>query len=203
MFQWHQHNHKNYPWRNTINPYYILVAEFLLQETHVRKVQDAYLNICNTYTDVESLAIASLDEIQLIIKPIGLAYRAERLKGCANSIVKDYGGNVPGTKKELLTFPGVGQYIANAALCYAFDKATVPIDTNVIRLFCRYFGFTSSYSRPRTDGKLAEIIRKQFSYFTSTRDANLAVLDFVSSVCTARKPSCTSCPLENSCCKNL
>ncbi len=122
---------------------------------------------------------------------------APRLVNCARIIVNKFNGRVPDTEEELLQLPGVGQYISNAVLSYAFDKPTVPIDTNVIRLFSRYFCLTSDKSRPRSDSKLAANIRMLFRNFDSTRIPNLAVLDFASVICTARNPRCPECPINN------
>jgi A/G-specific adenine glycosylase len=93
-----------------------------------------------------------------IISPIGLTYRAALLKAAAAIIITDYGGHIPDHLNELLGLPSVGDYIAKAILCYGYHQAIVPIDTNVIRLFSRYFGLSSKSTRPRTDKLLASIL---------------------------------------------
>jgi A/G-specific adenine glycosylase len=196
---WFEDNSRSYPWRETNNVYHILVAEILLQQTHVRKVEPVYHAILNRYPTINDLWNADTAELIKIIEPIGLIYRAQRLKDIAVTVLSSYEGKVPNSYKKLTSLPGVGDYIANAVLCYGYGDKTVPIDTNVIRLFSRYFGLTSIASRPRTDKKLAGTIASLFPLKLNFRDANLAILDFAGLACTAHKPACAHCPLANCC----
>ena len=118
----------------------------------------------------------------------------------AEVICRDYSCRVPDNPGDLKKLPGVGPYICDAVLCYAYGCRTVPIDTNVIRVFSRCFNLVSDKARPRTDPILAEKIRLLFKEFKNTRMPNLAVLDFAAVVCTAKNPKCGQCPLGGSCC---
>ncbi|WP_051275829.1 A/G-specific adenine glycosylase [Desulfovirgula thermocuniculi] len=201
LLEWYHRNKRDFPWRRTTNPFHILTAEILLQQTNVRKVQEVYERLIGRYPTPQQMAEADLSELESIIGPLGLRYRAVRLKKCAEVICREFGGQVPNTYEQLRLLPGVGPYIADAVLCYAFGLATVPIDTNVVRLFCRYFGLRSEKSRPRNDPALAESIRRLFIFdgFDGTRTANLAVLDFAGTVCTAGRPGCGQCPISSGC----
>lgn len=199
IITWYFKHGRDYPWRKTADPFHILIAEFLLQQTHVRKVQEVYYEFISKYPTPKDLAEADLSEIESIIQPLGLKYRAERLKNCAEIICFKFNGAVPKCSELLKELPGVGSYICDAVLCYAFGFRTVPIDTNVIRVFCRYFGFRSDKPRPRTDSVLVEKIREMYKGFDSTRVPNLAVLDFAGIVCTAKKPKCQQCPISVGC----
>ncbi|WP_274649026.1 hypothetical protein [Paenibacillus humicola] len=200
LLAWYSENGRHhFPWRNTKEPFRILLAEFLLQQTHVRKVQEVYEQLLLKYPDISELARANIETVEEIIAPIGLRYRAERLIKTAEIIRNQHNGNVPNDYKELTKLPGIGDYIANAILCYAFDQPVVPIDTNVIRLFTRYFGYTSKNPRPRMDKELASKIRSHFEGMDSTRAANLAVLDLAGVVCTDKKPKHLQCPISQEC----
>jgi len=198
LFYWFSLNKRDFPWRRTDNAYRILIAEILLQQTHVRKVETVYNVVQKTYPSPRHLMQADLVMLSNIIEPIGLVYRAERLIHIAEMLCSKYNELVPNEKKELLSLPGVGDYIADAVLCYAYKQPTVPIDTNVIRLFCRFFGLATSKARARNDKQLATDIRSLY-LFHSTRTANLAVLDFASAVCRARSYNCSSCILCSRC----
>ncbi|QOT08458.1 A/G-specific adenine glycosylase [Paenibacillus sp. JNUCC32] len=200
LLAWYAENGRHhFPWRNTKDPYRILLAEFLLQQTHVRKVEDVYEQLLFNYPNLSDLSKANIVTLEGIIAPIGLKYRAARLIKTAEIICSQYNGKVPNDYNELRKLPGIGDYIANAVLCYAFDQPVVPIDTNVIRLFTRYFGYTSKNRRPRMDKELASKIRAHFEGMGSTRTANLAVLDLAGLICTAKKPHSTECPLSRYC----
>ncbi|GIO98303.1 A/G-specific adenine glycosylase [Paenibacillus lautus] len=204
LLTWYTDNGRHqFPWRNTKDPYRVLLAEFLLQQTHVRKVEKVYEKMLLKYPDISELASADIETLEEIIAPIGLRYRAERLIKSAEIICSQHNCKVPNDYDELRKLPGIGDYIANAVLCYAFDQPVVPIDTNVIRLFTRYFGYTSRNPRPRMDKELAAKIRTHFEGMDSTREANLAVLDFAGLICTSKNPKSTECPLSKNCIKYI
>lgn len=198
LLKWHSTNYRDFPWRKTTDPFHILIAEFLLQQTDAHKVQNIYSKIITLYSTPKLLAAANLSDIQKLIIPLGLHYRAQRLKNCAEIICKDYKGIVPNDSKLLRKLPGVGPYISEAVLCYAYGLTCIPIDTNVIRVFGKYFDVVSNKTRPRTDISLAKRIRE---FFTSqnTRPLNLAILDFAATICTAKKPKCNNCPIMIGC----
>lgn len=198
ILDWYHENKREFPWRKTNNPYYIIIAEILLQQTNVRKVTPIYNELISRFSTPSLLAKADLEELESIIKPLGLLYRAKRLKQIAKIIVSRYNGNVPSTKTALKELPGIGDYVADAVLCYGFNNNTVPIDTNVIRLFSRYYNFKSDYSRARNDKKLFKKIRSMYD-FENYKDPNLAVLDFASEICRAKNPRCNKCTLRHKC----
>lgn len=174
MAWYSKHGRHHFPWRNTKDPYRILLAEFLLQQTHVRKVEEVYEQLLRKFPDLYGLTRANIDTVEETIAPIGLRYRAERIIKIAKKVSSQHNGKVPNNYNELRKLPGVGDYIANAILCYAFDQPVVPIDTNVIRLFTRYFGYTSKNPRPRMDKELKSKIRTHFEGMNSTREANFS-----------------------------
>lgn len=198
LVNWHVDHERVFPWRSTTDPYHIFVAEFLLQQTNAELVLPAYCKFLSFFPDVDALADGALETVQSIIRPLGLTYRAERLKNCAQAIMAVNGGRIPDAKDKLLALPGVGPYIADAVLCYAFHQPAVPIDTNVIRVMSRFFGIRSQRTRPRTDRILAQNIAAVYPRPTSRRE-NLALLDFAALICTARAPRCESCPVASMC----
>lgn len=112
---------------------------------------------------MQKLSESNESELIEIISPIGLIYRASRIKSTAPLICTKFNGKLPNTFDKLIKLPGVGDYIANAVLCYAIHQNTVPIDTNLIRLFMRYFDLISD-KRPRTDSVLAASIRSLYVF---------------------------------------
>jgi len=203
ILEWYKENKREFPWRNTENPFYILIAEFLLQQTNARKVENIYLKLISKYPKPVNLAEAEVEEVKNIIKPLGLIYRAERMIKSAEKISSKHEGNVPKKLDELKNIFGVGNYIAEAVRCYGFQEKTAPIDTNVIRLFTRFFGINSDKKRPRTDSKLKEKIKNLYRYNDSfsIKNKNLAVLDFAAEICSAYDPCCDLCTLSCKCSK--
>lgn len=154
LLRWYETNGRNFLWRNTSDPYKILIAEFLLQKTNVRMVEDVYKKIINQYPDIYSLSQANLNDLEKMIEPLGFLNRAERLIKAAKKIEVQYNGKIPNDKEKLKAIKGIGDYIATSILVFAFGKKGVVVDTNVIRILDIELGITSEKSRPRTDRDL-------------------------------------------------
>lgn len=194
LLNWHLDNERLFPWRNTRNPYHILVAEVLLQQTRAEAALYAYTRFIEQFPCIVDLAQAELQDVSDVVRPIGLTYRVSPLKACASRIIDSHSGQVPSSREDLLELPGIGSYIADAVLCYAFNQPTVPVDTNVVRVMSRFFGLTSNRSEARKDRMLIERIASCYPVPVSKQD-NLAVLDFAALICTARTPRCAICPV--------
>lgn len=199
IMSWYSKNKRNFSWRETQNPYYVFIAEVLLQQTNAEKVEPAYIKIVKKYPSIKGLAGAELKELKDIIRPLGLIYRAKNMIRCAQIIEEDYDGEVPENKEQLKGLPGIGDYITDAILCYSFDQDTIPIDTNFLRLFSRFDNLKSQYSNKKDDKDLISEIKKYYKTVRNYREHNFAVLDFSSKVCKSRNPNCRECCLKNKC----
>ena len=195
---WAAKNLRTLPWRSAPEPYHILVAEVLLQKTTAAQASDPYLKLVESFPTAETLARAEARTLREIIAPIGLPNRAQRLRAIAKAIVRDYHGVVPSDRKELATLPGVGPYIAAAVACFAFGQPVPLVDSNVLRIFGRFFGLKSNARRPRDDPAMwrfaAELVPKQ-----NASRYHKALVDLGALVCAHRKPKCDICPVRARC----
>jgi len=198
VLDWAKHNLRKYSWRIVSDPYKILISELLLQKTDAKKVEQVYPNFIKKFPTIFDLYQADIEEIQRFIKDIGLFYRAQRIKRIAEQIVEKFNGSIPDSKKELTSLYGVGDYVSNAVLCFAFKKRVPIVDTNVIRLYDRVFNLKSSKSRPQTDKKIWDFAEKALPLERYV-EYNYAILDFASSVCRARVPLCNICEAKVIC----
>lgn len=201
MLKWRKNNNPDsiFPWRNTEDPYEILVSECLLKKTTRTQVANMWPKFIKKFHDVYSLEKADLKEIKKLIKPLGMVnIRVPLLKKLAKTVIKNHGGNIPDTKDELLDLPGVGDYVANAVLCFAFRKDVSMIDTNIMRVLHRVFSLNSNKSRPRMDKKLWEFVETLPAKGTG-RNFNLALLDFAGAVCRPTNPKCETCVMNKIC----
>jgi len=130
-----------------------------------------------------------------VIKPLGLAWRAEFLKTLGKSLVKK-AGRVPLEYDELVALPGVGPYAASAFLSLHCGKRSVIIDSNVVRIYSRLLGqsYDGETRRKKWVAEFADSItpRDDFKKF------NYALLDFTRVLCSPR-PRCSDCPLKEFC----
>ena len=183
-----------YPWRNNkTTPYQILIAEILLQHTTAKAIIDnlSYEKFINKFPDFHSLNNAKLEDIEEIFKPIGLYHqKATRLKKLANEICLKYNGKIPQNKKELLSLPGIGEYIANAVLTFAFNKNEVPLDGNLKRICKNVWNINKKPEQIQILKKLAELNPKKIYW---------ALFDIGRFHCRKPKPLCKNCPFIDVC----
>jgi A/G-specific adenine glycosylase len=128
LLEWFRANARDLPWRRTRDPYAILVAEVMLQQTQVDRVVPAYLAWVARWPTVEALAAASAGEVIRAWQGLGYNRRALSLHAAARQIAAE------GWPSDLTSLPGVGPYTAAAVGSFAFGEAVLPVDTNVRRV---------------------------------------------------------------------
>jgi A/G-specific adenine glycosylase len=185
LLDWFKTNQRHFPWRETSNPYFILVAEKLLQQTLANdNVVNAYQKIITTYPDLFSLAKAKTADICPIFEPLGFIYRAKEF---------------PDNLKDLKSIPGVGDYIARAVLCFGFGQASPIVDTNVARFLYRVFGIYDPLpTNPARNQRLITLANNLIPQ-KNIKEFNLAILDLCAKVCTPNNPNCLVCPIQKIC----
>jgi A/G-specific adenine glycosylase len=136
----HYHNNpRPMPWRETRDPYCILVSEVMLQQTQVARVVVKYGEFLAAFPTLLHLARASLPDVLLVWRGLGYNRRALALKRCAEDVVKLHDGRLPETVAELETLPGIGPYTAGALAAFAYNIATPLIETNIRTVFIHFF----------------------------------------------------------------
>lgn len=184
------------PWRQTRDPWQLLVAEVLLRKTMTWQAVDVF----NRLKDLGPSEVVAMsdDALETILQPIGLyKVRAVGLKAIARSVVYASAEELH-SDKYLRSLPGVGRYISNSVRCCAYGDAAPALDTNMIRVVQRVFGWQSSRKRAREDSALWAFADTLVP-IDAAREFNWAVLDFGAAICTARKPKCPICPLNDLC----
>jgi len=197
IIEWFNRNGRTYPWRETIDPFKVLIAEMMLRRTKADQVKSVYEQLFTEYPDVESLTRVESKKIEEILYPLGLKWRNPAFGMVAREIKEKYHCKVPETREELTALPGVGEYVAGAVLSIAYGRKEWIVDSNIVRLFRRYFGINTS-KEGRRDRHVIEMARI-YSSGRDPRKANLAILDFTALICTPRKPDCQKCPLKRNC----
>ena len=127
------------PWRETTDPYRVLVSEVMLQQTRVDRVRSRYGPFLEAFPTVEALAAAPASEVLRAWQGLGYNRRALALHSAATRIVAEYDGRIPADTGVLVTLPGIGPATAAAIAVYAFNRPEVFIETNVRRVFLHCF----------------------------------------------------------------
>ena len=192
---WYALNGRALPWRNTRDPYAILVSELLSHQTQIARVLPVYERLLKRYPSIQGLAQAPLADVKAITDPLGYKIRGQWLHAAALRVA-DRGGAFPATIEELRRLPGVGRYTAGAVMSFAHHRDAPVLDTNVARLLRRHFGVAvSARARTRLLWDLAaSVIPKGQGYLI-----NQALMDLGALLCRSRAPRCNECPLRRSC----
>jgi A/G-specific adenine glycosylase len=198
LLGWYRRNGRTLPWRETRDPYRILVSEIMLQQTQVDRVLPKYLEWLDRYPSLAALAAAPEADVVKTWYPLGYNIRPRRLQAIARESVEKYNGELPGDETTLRSFKGIGAYTAGAVMSFAFGKRAAILDTNVARVLFRVFVGRGNRDAGATEKHLWEISRAVLPH-QHVFDFNQALMDFGATVCNARKPQCMMCPMTARC----
>jgi A/G-specific adenine glycosylase len=194
---WFESNKRDFPWRKTTEPYRLLIAEMMLRRTRAGQVGPVYEKFISSFRNPQELAEASPEVVATVLRPLGLTWRVPAFQLMARQLVSRYRGTVPLARDELLSLPGVGDYVADAVLCFAYGEPVSIVDTNTVRVAGRYFGFSFG-----PDSRRLKAVRHAVAQLLDRAnpvESNLALLDFAATICKATKPICAECPVATRC----
>src|SRR6187200_3418642 len=198
LLDWYRRNGRDLPWRDTRDPYRILVSEVMLQQTQVDRVLPKYHEWIEKYPTLGALAAAPEEEVNQTWRPLGYNVRPRRLHAIARESVARYGGQLPSDQDTLLSFKGIGAYTAGAIRSFAFRERAAILDTNVARVLFRIFvatGDPKSHAMKRHLWVVSGALVPRRQVF----DFNQALMDFGATHCSARKPKCSTCAMKGFC----
>lgn len=191
LLTWGAENYRPFPWRAPKSEWIGLISELLLQRTRAQNVIPVYEKFIRLYPAPENLARATVEEIEEVIFPLGLRWRAPLLQALARRIVET--GSIPTRYEDLIGLPGVGPYVAAAWLSFHNSTRGVIVDSNIVRWICRMIDRTcdAETRRKKWLKDLADLLTPD----SNVREYNYAVLDFTMTICTPGVPRCENCPL--------
>jgi A/G-specific adenine glycosylase len=198
LLAWYAAEARDLPWRNTRDPYAILVSEIMLQQTRVDTVLSYYDRFLGRFPTVESLASAPVDDILKAWEGLGYYRRAHNLHRTAQVLVREHGGRLPESVEELRKLPGIGQYTAGAIASIAFGLDEPVLDGNVIRVLSRLFAVPGDPARAVVRNRLFQEATLLASR-GSAAALNQALMDLGARVCRPRSPRCHECPAAAEC----
>ena len=198
LLDWFAVNARDLPWRRTRDPYHILISEIMLQQTQVDRVIPFYAAFLERFPDERSLAEGSTAEVIKLWKGLGYNRRAVNLQRAVQHVVVELDGVWPRTVDALRALPGIGPYTAGAIACFAFEQDVPFIDTNMRRVLHRLFVGPDLPEAQATDREITEIAAAMVPPGNGWT-WNQALIEFGALQCTARKPACVICPLQQSC----
>ncbi len=196
LLDWYAAEQRDLPWRHTRDPYRILVAEIMLQQTQVSRVLPKYAEFLARFPTLEALAQAERAEVVRAWETLGYNRRAVHLHALAQHVQQALGGALPRTAGELRRLPGIGPYTAAAVACFAFGEQVAAVDTNARRVLGRIFlGQADGLPTEATARALAQQVLPPGEAYSW----NQAIMDLGATICTARRPACSRCPVAELC----
>ena len=188
------------PWRiktpKNKKEYYVLVSEFMLQQTQVKTVIPYFTKFVTKIPNLKTLSTSNEKKVLKLWEGLGYYRRAGNLHKTAKILIKNYNGKIPKKFAEIIKLPGVGEYTANSLSALVHNKPCIPIDGNVKRVFSRLF--LTNVSSQNFDNEIKKITNKLSN---TDRNADLAeaLMEFGAVVCKPQNPLCRICNLKNYC----
>lgn len=195
---WFAEHQRDLPWRNTKDPWPILLSEILLQQTQVSRGIVFWQRLFERYPTVQDMAVSTEEEVLLLWQGAGYYSRARRLFQlaklvCAPISEGGYNGHLPMTGAGLQSLPGIGPYTAAAVASIAHGESIACVDGNVRRVMARQMANATPTTKE---------VQEWADTVLWTKDAgnwNQAVMELGATVCTPQKPRCGGCPIASSC----
>jgi A/G-specific adenine glycosylase len=181
---------RDLPWRQTRDPWAVLVSEVMLQQTQALRVVPKWLAFLAEFPTPAACAEAPLGDVLRLWQGLGYPRRARNLHGAATAIVA--AGSFPSSLEGLLALPGVGQYTARAVMVFAFESEVAVVDTNIARVYARVVGrrLTPRGAQAAADSALP--VAQAWAW-------NQCLMDLGALLCRPSSPGCVECPLRWRC----
>lgn len=201
LVSWFRQNGRDYPWRQTRDPYAILVSEIMLQQTQISTVLDRgyYARWLTLFPDFATLATTSESEILKAWEGLGYYRRARNLQKLAQVVVAEHGGVFPSEPAAIRALPGIGPYTAGAISSFAFGLAEPIVDGNVARVLSRLDNNATPIDSTAGSKRLWERATELVQTTDDPRALNSALMELGQTICKPTQPLCAQCPVKKHC----
>ena len=205
LLAWYDVHSRDLPWRVgpaaraagvLPDPYRIWLSEIMLQQTTVATVKAYFERFTTRWPRISDLAAAQDGDVMGEWAGLGYYARARNLLKCARVVTKEYNGQFPEERADLLALPGIGPYTAAAIAAIAFDRPEPVMDGNVERVMARLYDIHTPL--PTVKPELARLTAVQ-TPDQRPGDYAQAVMDLGATICTPKSPACGICPLRDPC----
>ncbi len=197
--RWFSEAARPLPWRGpAVDPWAVLVSEFMLQQTQVERVLPRFLEWIGRWPRPSALAAAEAGEALRAWDRLGYPRRALWLHRAAGEIAIEHDDRVPSDVETLLALTGVGPYTARAVAVFAYGERHPVVDTNTRRVIARLSHGLAAAGMPRASdlGDMEALLPEDP---VEAQVFNAAAMELGAIVCTARAPRCGECPVAAWC----
>src|SRR4029434_9745964 len=160
LLAWYRRHRRALPWRQSRDPYAILVSEIMLQQTQAATVIPYYNRWLRRFPTIRSLAATTESDVLHAWQGLGYYARARNLHRCAKMIVEKFGGTLPNDPSKLKSLPGIGLYTANAIAVFALATSLPIVEANTARVLSRLVNIRAPIDSTSGRRKLWELSAK-------------------------------------------
>lgn len=179
---------------NYETPWQLLIATILAAQCTDERVNMVTKDLFQKYKTLEDFASANLKELEQDIHSTGFYHnKAKNIISCSNTLINEYGGEVPKDMESLIKLAGVGRKTANVIRGTIYNEPSVVVDTHVKRISNR-LGFTKEQDPEKIEYDLMGILPKEHWILYNTQ-----IITHGRAICTARSPKCDQCFLYSLC----
>jgi len=182
---------RDLPWRRERDPWRILVAEVMLQQTRVERVIPKWEAFLRAYPTPQRCSEAALGDVLRLWQGLGYPRRARNLQATAAEVVGAHGGRLPDSLEALMALPGIGPYTARAVLAFAFERDVAVVDTNIARVLARVSGTRLTPKRVQDAADELVPVGDGWTW-------NQVIMDLGAVLCRP-VPRCADCPISVGC----
>lgn len=197
LITFYEQRGRAYPWRDTTDPYKLLLTEMLLQRTNSKMVNGIWHRVIGAIRRTSGKTSIDWRIASGAIKKIGLVNRTKTIERMNAYLSTTFENRVPRNYEELMSIPGVGTYMAAALRTFAFDIADFPVDSNAFRFISRFFG-VNVRGRKSEALQIREFMNEVIAN-NRAKEFVYGFLDFCALVCTPKNPNCGQCVLKSRC----
>ena len=199
LLQWFQSHARVLPWREEPTPYRVWVSEIMLQQTRVEAVKPYFQRFVETLPTIEDLAKCDEETLLKLWEGLGYYNRVRNMQIAAQTVVEEYGGELPADYEKLRSLKGIGNYTAGAIASIAYQIPVPAVDGNVLRVISRVTADESDIMslkvKTAMEGSLSKIIPKN-----RAGAFNQALMELGATVCVPNgMPHCEECPWKDFC----
>ena len=190
LLRWGRQSGRRFLWRTIDDPYQIVVTELMLVRTNADQVARVWPRFFESYPTLRSLNEAPPSDVRSLLHPLGLEWRADRIKEFAAEAAK-----VGDWWTQASELPGGGPYVTGALAVAMRGHGRLPVDTTIARVLVRFYGIRVAGEGRRTPA----VLEAARGLGDSSRAFFHAFLDVAALVCLPHAPRCSICPLQSAC----
>lgn len=199
LLNWYTSHARVLPWREDVTPYRVWVSEIMLQQTRVEAVKPYFERFMAALPTIRDLAECEEERLLKLWEGLGYYNRVRNLQAAAQTVMAEYGGELPADYEKLLGLKGIGHYTAGAIASIAYGIPMPAVDGNVLRVIMRVSADDSDIRKQSVKIRVETALERMMPKDRAGA-FNQALMELGATVCLPNgEPICGQCPWKGFC----